>query len=230
MKLVREHIILEKFIQDSDPIHDLGIGLEAAYNNLKVGDVLRFKKDFNWSGNHYIKYPAGTLARVYRVIDEPELEYNKRVYVEILDDESGEIKECLNNWGWNFEFFKEYFEFTNIKKNVNEKFIEDSDPIKDMGIGILNVIKRDCKIESESDCFEGSQRYFNDKKHTDESYFIFIFLKYIVKRNKITQNIINDAFKHACEYVHYDISLNKLCDLESIKDVLKKWYEFEITI
>ena len=29
MKLVREHIILEKFIEDSDPIHDLGIGVLA---------------------------------------------------------------------------------------------------------------------------------------------------------------------------------------------------------
>jgi len=28
MKLVREHIIFEKFTEDSDPIHDMGIGIE----------------------------------------------------------------------------------------------------------------------------------------------------------------------------------------------------------
>jgi len=41
MKLVREHIILEKFIQDSDPVADLGIGLPELVKMNRVYSELK---------------------------------------------------------------------------------------------------------------------------------------------------------------------------------------------
>ena len=43
MKIVREHIN-EKFTEEGDPIHDLGIGDKFA--SVKVSDIIKRKKDF----------------------------------------------------------------------------------------------------------------------------------------------------------------------------------------
>jgi len=39
MKLVKEHIIFEKFSEDSDPIHDMGIGND--FVKIKKGDIIK---------------------------------------------------------------------------------------------------------------------------------------------------------------------------------------------
>jgi hypothetical protein len=56
MKIVKEHIILEKFTEDSDPIHDMGIGTKYLiqkwldyYNHQKLSiPSLKYKSSFLW--------------------------------------------------------------------------------------------------------------------------------------------------------------------------------------
>jgi hypothetical protein len=48
MNIVREHIIFEKFTEDSDPIHDMGIGYDFL-RKLKKGTIAIAKKDINLS-------------------------------------------------------------------------------------------------------------------------------------------------------------------------------------
>jgi len=45
VKLVREHIILEKFIEDSDPISDMGIGMIEKTNRFLEDNEINFKFD-----------------------------------------------------------------------------------------------------------------------------------------------------------------------------------------
>jgi len=54
MKLVREHIIFEKFTEDSDPVEDLGIGNE--FVRAKIGDIIEPKKIIYVSGTKKIYF------------------------------------------------------------------------------------------------------------------------------------------------------------------------------
>jgi hypothetical protein len=42
VSLVREHIVLEKFIEDSDPIHDMGIGINTLRNFHRSDEIVDF--------------------------------------------------------------------------------------------------------------------------------------------------------------------------------------------
>jgi len=77
MKLVREHIN-EKFTEDSDPIHDMGIGMDALIKNFikETGYLSNTKKNFlqvcaAFGKTEFVKYLLDSGADVHRDDDAP---------------------------------------------------------------------------------------------------------------------------------------------------------------
>ena len=115
MKLVKEHIY-EKFTDESDPVHDIGIGVKFIWDNLKKGNVVKIKQSLTNLDN---RLKIGTFLIILRVDNYPAREYTKQVEAYSIQNEK-DIKEGLKNidnlpitideWGWKFDFFKEFFE------------------------------------------------------------------------------------------------------------------------
>ena len=141
MKLVREHIIFEKFTEDSDPIQDMGI----SYITIK----------------YYVHFDTkkGKICSLY-IHERPYLSvenflkflYNHHITYEIkIDSTPGHwptvyftgsktalIKMCKEMFGWDNLSAENYVNKNKIEESINEKFTdEDSDPIQDMGIGLF---------------------------------------------------------------------------------------------
>ena len=138
----------EKFTEDSDPIHDLGIG-KTTWFNLKTGSVLQIKKFIRDSFpkiNDYIlitkKYEEE--SDINRIVFDYKQYKNKKDLLKGLNGEKTEYGK--SNWTMSYPFFKEYFKIIQnwkLYESVNEKFTdEDSDPISDLGIGIIPKLKK----------------------------------------------------------------------------------------
>jgi len=176
MKLIREHIVFEKFTKDSDPIIDMNIGIEEYVKN----EIKHMHSQFE---NYYEAYDW--FKSEYN-IEESDLYDDKQLIEEVLKlrellgEENVKVlnddidiqnkcnkflidseylrcyyKQCekqyLNPWlkkGWivwagpedcygNFQAV--LVRYHSIKENVNEKFTQDTDPVKDMGIGAIQV-------------------------------------------------------------------------------------------
>ena len=141
--------IYEKFIEDTDPIQDMGIGmmnkpidfkteedaLEFLYGiTTKIVKVNSIMDIFN---PKYTKKRGNGIILIYYYEQLSNYWYN---YVTI----NGDVKSLYS------ETFKKIV-LKNQKKSVNEKFTEDSDPIKDMGIGMMN---RPINFDSSEEFFE----------------------------------------------------------------------------
>jgi len=128
MKLVREHIF-EKFSEESDPIADMGIGLQAVYDNLKIGDIVQVKIDFDPRSfpkkGSYLLITNVTPASNYDAEDD----ITKRIYQktfltkeDIINND--DVYSDTQNWGWSFGFFKEAFKYIGtietLKRSVNK--------------------------------------------------------------------------------------------------------------
>jgi len=134
----------EKFQEDSDPIKDMGIGLKGRWDNLKKGDVVRVKKYMS-SGLPN----EGDYLIITEIFQYPGKEWDKRAAVNVCKSMS-EVKNNLkridnlftmtSNWGWNWDFYKEFLEPIDV--DVNEKFKEESDPIHDLGIGVEPLVHK----------------------------------------------------------------------------------------
>jgi len=157
MKLVREHIIFEKFTEDSDPIHDMGIGMENVLEDY-------FKKT---NCQHFDVY-----RKLDILIKDKKFEYAdffiKYYYVDVNTVETSSYGFPLRNAAYNGNWegakllisrgadldktiektssmhpvsLKALIKLRNkiLKESVNEKFVEDSDPIEDMGISYITV-------------------------------------------------------------------------------------------
>ena len=184
MKIVKESLY-EKFVEDSDPVEDLGIGMlnriKGAYNKLLKafektkqkdgGYEFQYANSNNWdssdllhgiqySGNkiififNYASVPNTDTSRNYRtkgtkkIINnitrkEYVIEWIKRAELDsVIDIESGSwINEYNSHLTFNInpnviEHFKDYFFDKVNEEYLYEQFVEDSDPIRDMGIGL----------------------------------------------------------------------------------------------
>jgi hypothetical protein len=146
LKIVREHIN-EKFAENSDPIHDMGIGEDYLWKNLKKGDVLEIIVDIN------SMMKKGYLQRVDKIqyITHPHLKI--LMYFTIFQNEKELLKnkKSFNNGSsYSYNYLKDNYKIfkfhgKKLKESLNEKFVEDSDPIADMGIGIEVVLKDSLK-------------------------------------------------------------------------------------
>lgn len=127
----------EKFTGESDPITDLGIGMYQIYKTLKQGDLVRFKKRLDIENADPPRfYPKGGIIEINQITngrnEDITVQYTYYKNKEDLKKKKGSKNDI---WGWNYEFFKDVFEPFN-QKQIYEKFSEDTDPIKDMGIGL----------------------------------------------------------------------------------------------
>jgi hypothetical protein len=163
MKLVREHIN-EKFTKDySDPIQDMGIGT-MGMGNIKKGDIVEiikpmtseytgpkdFELYFNVKSDPYLRPKInGVVLKTKRIGRKLEL------YITFFYDNDviPTIKKKILSNGFkhytinekypichSVQSYKTWADHIKIIKKVNEAFTEDSDPIKDMEIGLVDKL------------------------------------------------------------------------------------------
>lgn len=197
----RKEYINEKFEEDTDSIHDLGIGVKAIYDNIKEGDVFILKKDIPTLGKIFIK---GAYVEIHDVTTRPLDHYDKNIVYSLYLNKShfkNKKPSDHNEWGWSYDFFKDYFLPINIKESMNEKFEEDDDPVHSMGIGIDRLIKdwfNEIHIEQPKNASE--MLYFcaaGDKLD---------FVKYLVEEKKADVKYKNsNALQLAAANGHIDV-------------------------
>jgi hypothetical protein len=139
MKLVKEYIN-EKFTEDSDPISDMEIGLFTKWSKLKPGDII-YNKDTIGVIQHITIHNSGTIeiryAPFYNVKVNKDIAERSKEYINSHYSQSIYTRKATT-WEKKFKILKPG---EKLYEYINEKFTEDSDPIKDMGIGVFN--KRD---------------------------------------------------------------------------------------
>jgi hypothetical protein len=160
VKLIREHIN-EKFTEDSDPIHDMGIGIFV-------------KRDFN-SKEEFYDFLANNITHILKLNKLPKVfilatdSYSscsmKSKYGDIVEDyidryvtingekESGYRSFSISKLAKKLKrgvrkSTKEEVENSTL---LTEKFVEDSDSVHDMGIGLAETIKLAIKNIIEED-------------------------------------------------------------------------------
>ncbi len=147
MKIIREHIILEKFVEGSDPVKDLSIGI---YVHRKFEDI---KEMYEWLSENLPviigtdnipknilsdPHPSGFMIHhkyVYKLVNyvKKYIKYNDgRRYTNQLY--VGDFAHFLEEKYPDLEKWYEHILF--------EKFTQDSDPIDDLQIGMMHQIKR----------------------------------------------------------------------------------------
>jgi len=169
MSIVREHIY-EKFVEDSDPITDMGIGMKHQIKKwIETETGYKYKeKDLLWicAGEgkiEFVKYLLDTEADVHADNDHAlrSASYNGHTdVVKLLLDAGANVHAAgyqALQWAINYKhddvvkILQDHIakEKKNkaVKESLNEKFTEDSDPIKDLEIGlpkniIINKLKK----------------------------------------------------------------------------------------
>ena len=155
MKYVREHIN-EKFSEDSDPVHDMGIGIRNFWEKTlqkerKLTNVESSIKYFG--GNAGYEDEAWCVYKVAKEVINSKCTSSKDVQeiaenaLNVLIFGAGyadinlhKVIEALNDvWKMDVKIFTP--KNPHKWKNIYEKFSEDSDPIHDMGIGMIKQIR-----------------------------------------------------------------------------------------
>lgn len=154
-----EEKINEKFTEDSDPIKDLNIG--SKFVRIKNGDVIKFKKTnvperekFNSIFKCSFVGATYNYSALHGVIKNAELNGNI-LYLKIafFDSDVAESVRIINKMDFNWthataplHIWEKYFKVITkeevLKESLNEKFVEDGDPIEQMGIGMKQQIKK----------------------------------------------------------------------------------------
>jgi len=214
MKLVKESLN-EKFKEESDPISDMGIGekpeIKKRINDF-VDEVSKTPSTYNPILDLYVSESFFViLAREFWSIDSFEKclkqskldEYLKLPGRKVSNDKKTSIVAYI------FMIKPGYDDiFKDILKDffaVNEKFEEDSDPIKDLDIGLSHIMWEEMKDYTISDLvwiLEDSYPEFDeyktiDKERDTKSYFKIPYEK--LKKQGITkkllQRILNNTRK-----------------------------------
>jgi hypothetical protein len=143
MNLVREHIMFEKFTEDSDPISDMGIGLKELWKKAYL--EIKYSYPFEMNKKYFLSYKTYDKKRIYFFGGPLHILYytlnNLCLGISPQEAFSSVCKLDNNNSIANREIVadvlktKFYVDVNPIFESINEKFTEDSDPIADMGIG-----------------------------------------------------------------------------------------------
>jgi hypothetical protein len=172
MKLVKEHIN-EKFVEDSDPIKDMGIGIDRHR-------VFKNRKELtNWVFKN-LAHIIGTEKIPEDIIKDEEW-FLKKIYTDKIREYAHKYFTCGNSY-WEFDthpYWKELrnklrkkgYKLISLREHIDEKFTLEGDPIKDMGIGLY--VKRD----------------FNNKEKFLE--FLLQIIPAILKKNSIPKDILH---------------------------------------
>jgi len=216
----------EKFIEDSDPINDMGIGIYAkhSFNNL---ESLR-----DWI-DHCLLTILGTKEIPEDILMDPEY-YIKPIYEEKINRY---IREYITYLGdpADFNDLQPYIFSSFLKKKYNldsrsvyddenpdypsiyddeisEKFTDDSDPIEDMGIGINYLFKKTLTDFKDRQCTEIYKKYY--EQYCDKSFYsfnseivrtIYHTMKYFITQTDTKEQVsIQEAFDKTSIYEIYN--------------------------
>lgn len=199
----------EKFSEESDPIHDMGIGVMA-----------RLKKEYSILSNMNIN------EKPYYLFNERHAHYGAEIVEDILKkitssniplslgviDEIMEKKDALSIVGKAMirKYFKEKFDFPAANlDNVNEKFSEDSDPIKDLGIGTEGEIIKWLEGIVHGSFIEKSLQYSQALMYCagygKEDFVIYLLETNTLEYFKNNESVWLNALPWAAEQGHYNI-------------------------
>jgi hypothetical protein len=162
MKIVREHIN-EKFVEDSDPVTDMGIGIRA--------QISRWMKENGWTDTddnalaecakhgkiEWIKFLLSLKNYPQTNIDIGLRFASYHGHLEVVKEllKAGANVHAQNDealhwakYGRNqdvVDFLEDYIanekKSKAVRESLFEKFFEDSDPVTDMGIGINSKVE-----------------------------------------------------------------------------------------
>jgi hypothetical protein len=172
MQIVREYIN-EKFTEDSDPIHDLGIGLNHM-RNFKTEDEI---------ANFLINIMSGILhtSEIPKDIIKDKTHLFNIEYIPIIDDYIMKYIKLDNkkydNRSSTYDIFDKMMNKLKklgykTRRCINESFTDESDPIHDLGIGINHV------------------RNFKNTEEIEK--FLIKFMPFILHTDKIPEDIAKD--------------------------------------
>jgi len=118
-----------------------------------------------------------------------------------------------------------------VKESLYEKFKEESDPIKDMGIGMdYKAIAKRFMRKTGGNLRIIAKQYFSDSRHTHSIYKEGnAMVLYQFFRNIQFGATPQEAFENACEDENYYGMREDIAeDREEIADVIKKEFNIEI--
>jgi hypothetical protein len=204
LKIVRESIY-EKFSDETDPVKDMGISgierLKEILYSIPPGtctDLYNFwfRK---YCSNDYVDYSVALVRIMYHtvktIIENPELtpqqSFEKTTAKEIKK------KDKLKDPKIRLKILKKVAEMLEIKfdldvdpyfetKKVNEKFTDYSDPIVDMGIGVLSSLKPGSILQ----CIKPISPRVNHNKFTIEKGWYSVIKKIEIKKSSIKKTKI----------------------------------------
>ncbi len=213
----------EKFIEDTDPIHDLGIGFMHQIKKwIKENTHYDYNREDNFlwicaeqGKTEFVKFLIEKGYDIHKFNDHA-LAVASRTgrfdIVKVLLDagadpfaENGFPLALANIHGHTSvaELLEKYMrketKQDNIKESLNEKFIEDSDPIKDMNIGKKNQILSDLKkmglTENEIIFHDDLSFFMTDKvkRNYSLSDFSNLQIKYFPKAKAKLLNRLNNT-------------------------------------
>jgi ankyrin repeat protein len=152
----------EKFEEESDPIKDLDIG--NPWKTISRGDIVHNKRPMGWSGPNFNQFYSSTYAVVTKaelkgsilklvVIALHDLQSAIEISQKYLDEKIGymlwEETQDINTWSKYFILYRAPEFKEEITAPLDEKFEEESDPIKDLGIGMRERIIKFLKEHGE---------------------------------------------------------------------------------
>lgn len=216
MKLIREHIILEKFEEEGDPISDLGIGL---ISQLKPGLLLLCIKPLTvkvkTTNKEYSVIDMSIIKGWYSIIKDIRLlniAGEKELHLELATYETfpkyfrrGDLKFIGGEFlTISLEKFLEHFKI--VKNLLSEAFTENSDPIDDLNIGMKSYWKKE------------SQRIgLYDGERFDREY---VFLN-DYKKQRIG-NVVYNTLRKAGEGLNPQTAFEDVCKQEEYVDFIDK--------
>ena len=244
VKVLKDHIakgnkveesVNEKFTEDSDPIHDMGIGMTPR----KIAEkfILEFYTDVKkisrtYFGDEQYVTLAFVLYYFFQYV------YNlhgiheafKRACEAVHIDK--DYLHHIQNRSKVADVLKKHFDIEvnpifESENKINEKFTEDSDPIADLGIGINHFwLKQRNEVGSRSSA-ENSQLYFKTPRYMKESLTIYICLAEISKQIKNNENVdVQQAFEDA---IRWDRKFNGgKANINMVIRALKKFFYINV--
>jgi len=210
---MRARFIYEKFEQDSDPIKDMGIGIVGLWDytledaaqeiwEITKPSVYAQINDARRGGRTYTIIPSNITKRG---CDKLAFEPNDFTFKQLTKAVKKRIDDAIKNKIINLDYNIRY---NTIKENVNEKFEQESDPIKDMGIGFPKFLKSEADRLLHTKYNELKKEFNIDNYDIDnEDYKLFICVAAVSMLGSIAnKETVPNAFFDAYRYWKHNFS------------------------
>jgi hypothetical protein len=238
---MKAQFIFEKFAEESDPIRDMGIG-QINVNK----DFESYKEGYKFICKYLIPYLIGSddirsILNSTETIEERFVPIKNYIYQKIYHY----VLQYLTVDGKKFDIGANDLKSYILSDKLRESFTEDSDPVKDMGIGLANYEKKyqghilTTKLALSSKDVEEIKKSFSvvamdlfyignakDKYHADGSKMER--LEKLCKRSKIvyrenyTEKI--DGRNQNTDFTVYETKYGKVGTYEYPSDTAKQYF------